>query len=431
MIKKLSLSLFLLFLPLLAFGASISTLTDNFDDNSVDEAKWDYDVSNVTVAETNNELEFTTNGTSGYANFYSVSTYDLTGSQATIKVVAAGNLSATGYDFFPLHLYKDSTHKLKWEIYSDGKIYAVIVNTSTTYPWSATYVAATHKYLRIRESGGTTYWDYSADGINWTNAYSVANPFAVTAFYGEIDMLGGGATTTTAKVDDFNILPSSPNGATTYTSDDANARTATFYNSAQLSTAQKKFGSASLLLVSATSDYLTFPDSDDWAFGLNDLTIGWRFRASDLLSGSFDIWKQYVDADNYISLKVEAYTASMVAFYLDVYSGGSALIGIGQEFNYSENTFYYLELVRSATLGQWILFLNGSIIMTRDLATYNVNIPNFATTAFMDGNNCGSLYIDELYIIKGQALHTSMYEPLDVEYSLSADVNTGAFFQLF
>jgi hypothetical protein len=36
-------------------------------------------------------------------------------------------------------------------------------------------------YLRIREASGTTYWEYSADGITWTVIYSVADPLSPTA----------------------------------------------------------------------------------------------------------------------------------------------------------------------------------------------------------------------------------------------------------
>ena len=48
-------------------------------------------------------------------------------------------------------------------------------------PQSATYVPATHRWLRIREAGGTLYWDTSPDGTTWALFHSLAAPFAVTA----------------------------------------------------------------------------------------------------------------------------------------------------------------------------------------------------------------------------------------------------------
>jgi hypothetical protein len=38
------------------------------------------------------------------------------------------------------------------------------------------------KWLRLRESGGTLFFDYSADGTNWTSLTSVADPFTLTSF---------------------------------------------------------------------------------------------------------------------------------------------------------------------------------------------------------------------------------------------------------
>ena len=64
-------------------------------------------------------------------------------------------------------------------------------------------------------------------------------------------------------------------GATDYT--DPVAGAATFGGTAQLDTAQKEFGTAALLL-DGNSDYVTYPDSDDWSFGTGDFTIDFWIR---------------------------------------------------------------------------------------------------------------------------------------------------------
>ena len=64
------------------------------------------------------------------------------------------------------------------------------------------------KYLRIRESGGNTYWDYSANGIGWTNLTSASNPITVTALYVQWGIYAD-EDNYTLTVDDFNILPTS------------------------------------------------------------------------------------------------------------------------------------------------------------------------------------------------------------------------------
>lgn len=54
------------------------------------------------------------------------------------------------------------------------------VNGTTTY-WATAYNATTHKYLRIGESDGRIYYDYSSDGVNWTTAVDIVNPVSVVA----------------------------------------------------------------------------------------------------------------------------------------------------------------------------------------------------------------------------------------------------------
>ena len=208
--KKLLLVFILFFLlSTPAWSDSISTLTDNFNDNSIDGTKWSATADGLqTVVETNQEIEITSTLVAGYGYLASVNTYDLTGSQASIKLVDAGNQALGSWDVI-LILYLDSNHSVRW-IIENGTIYAQKnVNGNTTLA-SASYVAATFKYLKIRELSGTTYWDYSANGTSWTNFASTANPITITSLkvYLQAGTYAVELSTTTAKVDDFNILPS-------------------------------------------------------------------------------------------------------------------------------------------------------------------------------------------------------------------------------
>jgi len=186
--------------------ALISTLTDNFNDNSIDTTKWDYGSD---VAEVNNNLEFTSTLSADSSNLYSKTTYNLTGSQITIKLVDAGNQSLASWAFTPLWAYLDGTHSLLFRVKAGNLEVNDIARSNNSPKYSVTYNATNHRYLRIREVSGTIYWDCSADGITWINLFNEANPCAVTAL--EVDFGGewdAEASTTTAKIDDFNILPS-------------------------------------------------------------------------------------------------------------------------------------------------------------------------------------------------------------------------------
>lgn len=46
---------------------------------------------------------------------------------------------------------------------------------------SVAYNSSTHLWWKIRESGGRTYWETSADNVTWTTRASLTNPIAVTA----------------------------------------------------------------------------------------------------------------------------------------------------------------------------------------------------------------------------------------------------------
>jgi hypothetical protein len=204
MIKKLSLSLFLLFLPLLAFGASISTLTDNFNDNSIDAAKWTND-DPTQIVEINNDLELTSiQAGTGWTNLWSKSSYDFTGSSVSIKVVDAGNQSLASWIFVPLLIADTGDTNEKYWLIKAGSI------ETSQGDYDTAYDANVHRYLRIREASGTIYWDSSTDGITWTNRDSaVVGAFVLTDCNAVVQMHSTAeASTTTAKVDDFNILPS-------------------------------------------------------------------------------------------------------------------------------------------------------------------------------------------------------------------------------
>jgi hypothetical protein len=192
--------------------ALISTLQDNFNDNSIDTAKWYTGISGGSITETNNELQFTTatGGTESTFDTLDPTLYDFTGSRVSIKLVDAGivaNLSS--YFILPLTLFTgDWAHQLNWFIIKSGGNWYIRTNYDATNYTSNIYNSTDYRYISIEETGGTTYWKKSPNGINWTTEYSIANPMVVTSVRFQIKFYSTAeATTTTAKVDDFNILP--------------------------------------------------------------------------------------------------------------------------------------------------------------------------------------------------------------------------------
>lgn len=189
--------------------ALVQDLFDNFDDNVLDASKWTSYGSGF--AETSGQAQITCAIGGGYSGLNSNGRFNLTGSSARIQVVNAGNQTLTSLEAFPLQLNADGSNKLQWRINSGNIMARRTVAGVTTDTGSTAYSSVTHKYVRIRESGGTTFWDYSADGITWANLTSIANPITITNIQYDI---GAGtfateASATTVIYDNLNISSAS------------------------------------------------------------------------------------------------------------------------------------------------------------------------------------------------------------------------------
>lgn len=185
--------------------ALTESLTDSFNASSLS-GNWNSNGAKALVA--GSQLSLTsTAGATNYAVITSNSTYNLTGSYVTALLTSAGNQALTTWQAIVIVLTLDANNGLSW-IVNNGLIHAQkqVANSYSDVLGNLAYNASLHKYFRIRESGGTIYWDYS-DGTTWTNYTSLANPFAVTALY--IGIQGGTyaseASATTALVDNINI----------------------------------------------------------------------------------------------------------------------------------------------------------------------------------------------------------------------------------
>lgn len=189
-------------------------------------------------------------------------------------------------------------------------------------------------------------------------------------------------------------------------------QTLTYAGGAAIDTAQKEFGTASLLL-DGTGDYITVPHSADWAFGAGDFTIDFwmrinAFPTSPDTDGDMGIIAQATDGDNWWAFYnynaggykgLEFVVKDGPATYpIDVYISNPGLV---------INTWYHVACVRSGT--SIMMFLNG--------VKLNVTGGSVGTTALDDltgtldigattgpGENCFNGWIDELRIWKGTAV---------------------------
>jgi hypothetical protein len=158
--------------------ALVETLADPFNQVSLDTGKWFQTVAGTTTMSYASggatvNLPASATSTDIGSDGSNTSTYDLTGSYAYMQVTAVPSNSTSAYAALQLAVLATGYY-LRW--HKEGSnLYARYNTGSTTSAATLTYSATDHKWWRIRESGGTTYWDTSPDGTTWTNRASVLN----------------------------------------------------------------------------------------------------------------------------------------------------------------------------------------------------------------------------------------------------------------
>jgi RHS repeat-associated protein len=191
--------------------APTATITDDWTSGSINASKWlNWGGSQVGV--TGGELTMTSETGGGYYGIdsdVSGKMYNMTNSSVVNKLVNAGNQSLGTWEVYPLYVYPEGDNSYQYFFYiSENTLKAYKkVDGSTTQLASTAYNTANHKWFRIREASGTTYFDVSADGGTWNNFASTANEFEALAV-GVGVMVGTWdteASTTTAKFDNFNV----------------------------------------------------------------------------------------------------------------------------------------------------------------------------------------------------------------------------------
>jgi hypothetical protein len=190
-------------------GAPFATLRDDFADNSVAAAWASATTGSATAVETGGQAVFTLpNNVVGVhdARFTSASSYDLTGDSwfANIGTMVATGVAASAF----VQLYTaDTRNRLVWIQASNTIKAQTMIAGVTTDRYSASWSASTYKYLRIRESGGSIFFDSSTNGTSWTNRFTMANPFTVTDLFIAIGASCGQIVSPGAfKLDDVNLI---------------------------------------------------------------------------------------------------------------------------------------------------------------------------------------------------------------------------------
>ena len=189
-------------------------------------------------------------------------------------------------------------------------------------------------------------------------------------------------------------------------------KTLSRFGDSQLSTAQKKFGTASILL-DGTEDNVKVPTDEDFGFGSANFCIEAFIRPGSV-TGTQRIF----------DLRDNSATDTAPTVYLD----GTTLhyaVGNTSQINggtLSTNTWYHVAVARSN--GTTRLFLDGT-----QLGTYTDNNDYGSTKPVIIGSNYAASpveafngYVDEVRISKASARFTAAFTPTTTEYG--SDLNT-------
>ena len=305
------------------------------------------------------------------------------------------------------------------------------VSGSNTYVLSQSAVAANDLLLSVNGVVQTPTTDYtvSASSVTFTDSYpsgsSVNVRYLVTAtsssFVDLNNIVLTGTTTGDAYYPQVAALLhfDGVNGSTTITDNSKNNITFTVNGNSQISTAQSKFGGASILF-DGTGDYLSSPSVSNFAFGTGDFTIEcWAYKNSGTNNGILHLSSTAggLQTNSTTNLAIALFTTGTGTFYANNTSYNTSA------FTNTTNTWNHYAIVRSS--GVTKLYFNGNLVTDIGTSGAITDTTNYTGTYLAIGGYYSTAYlwngyIDELRITNGYARYTGNFTPSTTAFS-----NTG------
>jgi hypothetical protein len=187
----------------------ISALADDFDDNIIDAVKWPNSFG--IHGEVGGRARVSCD--TGFNAYSSAAGYTLANSSVHLRGFppAAGGASTEAWAQVLIKSGTGGTD-LGFELRAlTGQL--VMFSRAGFFDPAALaipYSAPDHAWLRVREAGGTIYWDTSPDGLTWTNRRSLASPAWVGDANIEFQLIAhrSDGVTDFAEFDNVNTPPS-------------------------------------------------------------------------------------------------------------------------------------------------------------------------------------------------------------------------------
>ena len=194
------------------------------------------------------------------------------------------------------------------------------------------------------------------------------------------------------------------NGSTTITDNSPNTKTISRFGNTQISTAQSKFGGASIAF-DGSGDYLKTQLSSDFnMFQQNFTAEFWVYF--NAVTGTPHILNMGGSSEYDAGGRATVWVNSSLFLLLSTNGGG-----ITGATTLAVNTWYHVALTKAS--GTWQLWLNGvsqgttasTVFPTSSLQEIGIGSQHYQTNNFFNG------YIDDLRITKGVARYTANFTP--------------------
>jgi hypothetical protein len=166
-----------------------SSVQDGFDDGTL-AGTWNAWVGSgaCTHRETGGVAQMTFTGSG--EEFCGIETdqlVDATDDETTVEVVSAPS-DTSFYSWIEL-VSPDHDHKVEFQIAGPTLYMLMTLRGAPVFAATTPYSTTNHRFLRIRESAGRTYWDASPDGTTWTALRNTGTQVNLSAVI--LDLAGG------------------------------------------------------------------------------------------------------------------------------------------------------------------------------------------------------------------------------------------------
>jgi hypothetical protein len=267
---------------------------------------------------------------------------------------------------------------------------------------------------------------YPGSGILWGDLSGISGISTATGALPIYNTTDNGAFKTSGTRTDTNasslvlaVPMDGANNGTTFTDESATirgsgtAKAITRNGDTKTLTAQSKFYGSSAFF-DATGDYLTFPESSDFAFGTGDFTIECWMNSNDVSSST----QRGICQISSTSGGLQTSYANSIIIVQGIGAGtgltGGLFVNI-DNVNFGVNTavlstgtWYHVALTRSS--GNVRLFLNGNLHVS-GTSTANLTCQNLVVGGYYNSSYLYNGYLQDFRIYKGVAKYTSNFTP--------------------